>query len=74
MLMKEAVLTIRDEKYFACMDQVKSKFPDFPIQEKSKTKEELQIESSNYEILLMAEKSVIGDWLSDNDNRWDDVL
>jgi hypothetical protein len=38
-----------------------------------KTKEVIE-EDSTYETMLLSEKNLAKDWLSDEDNRWDEVL
>jgi hypothetical protein len=73
--MKQVVLNIPDNKYLAFINHIKSKFADIQIKEKkSKTKEEVTEEDSTYETMLLSEKSLAEDWLSDEDNRWDEVL
>ena len=68
--MKQVVLNIPDNKYLAFISHIKSKFADIQIkEEKSKTKDD-----STYETMLLSEKSLAKDWLSDEDNRWDEVL
>ena len=68
--MKQVVLNIPDNKYLAFISHIKSKFADIQIKEKkSKTKDD-----STYETMLLSEKSLAKDWLSDEDNRWDEVL
>lgn len=73
--MKQVVLNIPDNKYLAFIKHIKSKFTDIQIKEKkSKTKEDTIEEDSTYETMLLSEKSLAKDWLSDEDNRWDEVL
>ncbi len=73
--MKQVVLNIPDNKYLAFISHVKSRFADIQIKEKkSKSKENLVEENSTYEIMLLSEKSLAKDWLSDEDDRWDEVL
>ena len=73
--MKQVVLNIPDNKYLAFISHVKSKFTDIQIKEKkSKTKEVVTEEDSTYETMLLSEKSLAEDWLSEEDNRWDEVL
>jgi hypothetical protein len=72
--MKQVVLNIPDNKYLAFISHIKSKFADIQIKEKkSKTKEVIE-EDSTYETMLLSEKNLAKDWLSDEDNRWDEVL
>jgi len=73
--MQRVVIDIPDNKYLAFINHVKSKFADIQIKEKkSKTKENTIEEDSTYEAMLLSEKSLAEDWLSDEDNRWDEVL
>jgi hypothetical protein len=74
--MKQVVLNIPDSKYLAFINHVKSKFADIQIKEKkSRAKEEItEEEDSPYETMLLSENSLAEDWLSDEDNRWDEVL
>ncbi|MBN2764720.1 MAG: hypothetical protein JXR41_16620 [Bacteroidales bacterium] len=73
--MKQVVLNIPDNKYLAFINHIKSKFADIQIKEKkSKTTEEVSEEDSPYETMLLSEKSLAEDWLSDEDSRWDEVL
>ncbi len=72
--MKQVILNIPDNKYLAFISHIKSKFADIQIKEKkSKTKNVIE-EDSTYETMLLSEKSLAEDWLSDEDNRWDEVL
>jgi hypothetical protein len=68
--MKQVILNIPDNKYLAFIKHVRSKFTDIKI---FKTKEVIE-EDSTYETMLLSEKSLAKDWLSDEDNRWDEVL
>lgn len=40
----------------------------------SKVRENIFEEGSTYETMLLSEKSLAKDWLSNEDNRWDEVL
>lgn len=72
--MKQVVINIPDNRYLAFINHVKSKFTDIQIKEKkSKTKDVVR-EGSTYETTLLSEKGLAEDWLSDEDNRWDEVL
>jgi hypothetical protein len=71
--MKQVVLNIPDHKYLAFINHVKSKFTDIEIEE-SHSKKEVNEEDSSYDSMLLSEKSLAEDWLSDEDNRWDEVL
>ena len=72
--MKQVVLNIPDNKYLAFINHVKSKFVDIQIKEKKSKAKDVAEEDSTYEAMLLSEKSLAEDWLSDEDNRWDEVL
>ncbi|HYX05753.1 MAG TPA: hypothetical protein VE912_03385 [Bacteroidales bacterium] len=73
--MKQIILNIPDNKYLAFIKHIKSKFSDIQIKEnKPKTVEEVTEEDNAYDTMLLSEKSLAEDWLSDEDNRWDEVL
>ena len=73
--MKQVVLNIPDKEYLAFIQHIKSKFTDIQIEEKdSKNKEQVAEEDSTYETMLFSEKSLAQDWLSDEDNRWNEVF
>jgi hypothetical protein len=73
--MRQVVLNIPDNKYFAFIKHIKSKFTDVQIKEKKPMgKEDLILDDNDNEIMLFSEKSLAEDWLSDEENRWDNVL
>jgi predicted transport protein len=73
--MRQIVLNIPDNKYLAFIKHIKSKFADIQIKEKKlKVNEDMIKEDSDYEIMVLSEKSLAEDWLSDEDKRWDNVL
>jgi hypothetical protein len=73
--MRQVVLNIPDNKYLAFIKHIKSKFADIHIKEKkSKVNEDMIIEDNDYEIMVLSEKSLAEDWLSEEDNMWDNVL
>jgi hypothetical protein len=73
--MRQVVLNIPDNKYLAFIKHIKSKFADIQIKEKkSKVNEDMIIEDNDYEIMVLSEKSLAEDWLSEEDNMWDNVL
>lgn len=73
--MRQIVLNIPDNKYLAFIKHIKSKFADIQIKvKKSKVNEDMIKEDSDYEIMVLSEKSLAEDWLSDEDKRWDNVL
>lgn len=73
--MRQLVINIPENKYIAFIKHIKSKFADIQIKEKkSKTNEDVNTEDTDYEIMLLSEKSLAEDWLSDEDSRWDNVL
>jgi len=74
--MKQIVLNIPDNKYLAFIEHIKNRFADIQIKEKkstTKTKKEID-EDSAWGTMLLSEKSLAKDWLSEEDNRWDEVL
>ena len=72
--MKQVVLHIPDNMYLAFINHVRSKFADIQIKEKKSKAQGVIEEDSTYETMLLSEKSLAEDWLSDEDNRWDEVL
>ncbi len=69
-------LNLSPEQYNELQEDVKNsrKFADIQIKEKkSKTKNVIE-EDNTYETMLLSEKGLAEDWLSDEDNRWDEVL
>lgn len=73
--MKQIVLNIPDSKYAAFINHIRSKFSYIQIKEnKVKYKESITKEDDDSEILLLSEKGLSEDWLSNEDNRWDEVL
>lgn len=72
--MKQVILNIPDNKYLAFINLIKSKFTDIQIKEKKSKYKDLTEEDSTYETMLLSEKSLAEDWLSEEDNRWDEVL
>lgn len=73
--MRQIVLNIPDNKYLAFIKHIKSKFADIQIKEKKlKVNEDMIKEDSDYEFMVLSEKSLAEDWLSDEDKRWDNVL
>ncbi|RLC25106.1 MAG: hypothetical protein DRH21_04450 [Deltaproteobacteria bacterium] len=72
--MKQVVINIPDNKYLDFINYIKSKFTDIQIKEKKSKANVVNENESTYETMLLSEKSLAEDWLSDEDNRWDDVL
>jgi len=73
--MKQVVLNIPDKTYLDFINHIKSKFADIEIKERiAAPNEEVAEEGGIYETLLLSEISLAEDWLSDEDNRWDEVL
>ncbi|MEX0980545.1 MAG: hypothetical protein WD577_04880 [Bacteroidales bacterium] len=72
--MKQVVINIPDNKYLAFINHIKSRFTDIQIKEKKSITEDVVEEGGTYETMLLSEKSLAEDWLSDEDNRWDEVL
>ena len=72
--MKQVIIKIPDKIYLDFINYVKSKFADIQIKEQKPETKEVEEKESIYETMLLSEKSLVEDWLSDEDNRWDDVL
>lgn len=72
--MKQVILNIPDNKYLAFIDHIRNKFSDIQIKEKNSENKEVNEEDSTYETMLLSEKSLSEDWLSEEDSRWDEVL
>lgn len=72
--MKQLILNIPDHKYTAFINFLKSKFSDIQIKSTYNQTSEAKEEESLYEVSLLSEKSLAEDWLSEEDNRWDEVL
>jgi hypothetical protein len=68
--MRQLVINIPDDKYHAFIDYVKSNFTEIQIKE-NKIYREFITDDSTLEIMLLAERSLAEDWLSDEDKRWD---
>lgn len=73
-MMKQVTLNIPDEEYIAFLSHIKSKFSDIQIKEKKAISDQLIGEDSTFETMLLSEEGLAEDWLSDEDNRWDEVL
>lgn len=71
--MKQVIINIPDNKYLAFINHIKSRFTDIQIED-SNTKRDYIEDDSTYDNMLLSEKSLEEDWLSDEDNRWDEVL
>jgi hypothetical protein len=72
--MKQLILNIPDHKYTAFINLIKSKFSDIQIKSTYNQTSEVQEKEGVYEISLLSEKSLEEDWLSEEDERWDEVL
>lgn len=72
--MKQLILNIPDHKYTAFINFLKSKFSDIQIKSTYNKTSEVQEDQGLYEVSLLSEKSLAEDWLSEEDNRWDEVL
>jgi len=70
---KQVELIIPDNKYQAFINLLKSNFTDIQIKEKKSIREVAE-EDSAYDTMLLSEKSLSEDWMTDEDNRWDEVL
>lgn len=69
--MKQVVLSIPDKKYAAFISLIKRKFEDVSIKELSSGESMVMEEEGVYETSLLSEKALSEDWLSEEDNRWD---
>lgn len=69
--MKQVVLSIPDKKYAAFISLIKRKFEDVLIKELSSGESMVMEEEGVYETSLLSEKALSEDWLSEEDNRWD---
>lgn len=74
--MKQLVINIPDNEYLAFIKHIKSKFTKIEIKENKVITEGkiLKKEDDTIEPMLLSEKSLAEEWLSDDDNRWDEVL
>ncbi|MFO7977510.1 MAG: hypothetical protein R6U64_02510 [Bacteroidales bacterium] len=72
--MKQVTLNIPDNKYRDFINHIRNKFSDILIEEKQSDSIEVAEEDNPYATMLLSEKSLAEDWLSEEDNRWDDVL
>ncbi|MBN1926678.1 MAG: hypothetical protein JW798_12660 [Prolixibacteraceae bacterium] len=72
--MKQVLLNIPDNEYLAFIKHLKNKFSDIKIKEKRGKEEDEFWEEGTYEAMLLSEKDLAKDWLSEEDNRWDEVL
>ncbi|MCB0376513.1 MAG: hypothetical protein KDD04_11385 [Sinomicrobium sp.] len=74
--MKQVILHIPDTIYQSFIAHIKRKFTTIQIQEKTIVPEKFEVaeEGTTYETTLLSEQSLAEDWLSDEDNRWDNVL
>jgi len=74
MYMKQLILNIPENKYSEILKRLKLEFSDIEIRENIPNRSIANEEEPNYDILVLSEKSLAEDWLSDEDNRWDEVL
>jgi hypothetical protein len=56
------------------MDHIKRKFSNIQIKEKKSSHNSYVEDEITNETSLLSENSLAEDWLSDEDNRWDEVL
>ena len=73
-VMKQIVLNIPDHQYRDFIRFIRSRFSDIRIGEENSGAPELAEEDNIYASMLLSEKSLAEDWLSDEDQRWDEVL
>ncbi len=72
--MKQIILNIPENKYPEILKRLKHEFSDIEIRESLLDRNIANEEQSNYDIQVLSEKSLAEEWLSDEDNRWDEVL
>lgn len=72
--MKQIILNIPENKYPEILKRLKHEFSDIEIRESLLDRNIANEEQSNYDIQVLSEKSLADEWLSDEDNRWDEVL
>lgn len=72
--MKQIILNIPENKYPEIIKRLKHEFSDIEIRENLPDKNIANEEQSDYDIQVLSEKSLADEWLSDEDNRWDEVL
>jgi hypothetical protein len=72
--MKQIILNIPENKYPEILKRLKHEFSDIEIRESLLERNIANEEQSNYDIQVLSEKSLAEEWLSDEDNRWDEVL
>ena len=72
--MKQIILNIPENKYPEILKRLKNEFSDIEIRESLLDRNIANEEQSNYDIQVLSEKSLAEEWLSDEDNRWDEVL
>jgi len=72
--MIKIILNVPDKEYSRFIDHIKRKFSNIQIKEKNSSDNSYTEEEITNETSLLSEKSLAEDWLSDEDNRWDEVL
>ena len=72
--MKQIIINIPDADYRSFIKYIKRKFTGIHIEENKSGNKNAYPDSSSDDVLIFSEKSLAEDWLSDEDNRWDDVL
>lgn len=72
--MKQVVLFIPDNKYHDFINHVRNSFKDIQIKEKNIDNNVVAEDDNPYETALLSENSLTEDWLTDEDDRWDEVL
>jgi TATA-binding protein-associated factor Taf7 len=72
--MRQVILIIPDNKYHDFINHVRNSFSDIQIKEKDIDNNVVAEDENTYETTLLSESSLAEDWLSEDDNRWDEVL
>ncbi len=72
--MIKVTLNIPDKEYERFIDHIKREFSNIQIKEKSSSDYKYKEDDVISDTSLLSEKSLAEDWLSDEDDKWDNVL
>jgi hypothetical protein len=72
--MIKVTLNVPDKEYNRFIDHIKRKFSNIQIKEKKSSDNSYTEDEIPNETYLLSEKSLAEDWLSDEDDKWDEVL
>ena len=73
-LMKEVTLNIPEKEYNRFIDHIKREFSNIQIKEKRSSDNRYPEDEITNEVAVLSEKSLAEDWLSDEDDKWDEIL